>query len=76
MNNLEDLVGGHIWVAVLLFWGGTWHILVPPFGWVKNRFLFSADGILSYSLFGIALCWRFVPLRPLSLNFIGVPLAQ
>ncbi|MEL6491246.1 MAG: chlorophyll a/b binding light-harvesting protein [Cyanobacteria bacterium J06621_3] len=62
VNNLEDVIGGHVWIGVLLIGGGIWHILV------NAKIIFpirlNADAILSYSLGSLAfmafVSWAFV----------------
>ena len=50
VNNLEDVVGGHIWVGFLEIFGGLWHIYTKPWGWVRRAFVWSGEAYLSYSL--------------------------
>jgi len=55
VNNMEDIVGGHIWVGVLCLVGGFWHIFTKPFAWARRAFVWSGEAYLSYSLAAISL---------------------
>lgn len=55
VDSLEKIIGGHIWIALMLIVGGIWHIITTPFPFVKQRLRMNGEAILSYSLAGIAL---------------------
>jgi photosystem II CP43 chlorophyll apoprotein len=55
VNNMEDVIGGHIWVGFICIAGGIWHILTKPFAWARRAFVWSGEAYLSYSLGALSL---------------------
>lgn len=72
VDNLEDVVGGHIWVSILCIGGGFWHISTQPFPWAKRLFVWSGEAYLSYSLGALALM-GFIATYFVSVNTLVYP---
>jgi len=55
VDNLEDVVGGHIWIGTILVFGGIFHTLTQPYAWARRAFVWSGEAYLSYSLAAVSL---------------------
>jgi len=55
VDNMEDVIGGHIWVGLICIAGGIWHILTKPFAWARRALVWSGEAYLSYSLAALSL---------------------
>ena len=61
VDDLEDIIGGHVWLGSICILGGIWHILTKPFAWARRALVWSGEAYLSYSLgalsaFGFIAC--------------------
>lgn len=54
VDNLEDIVGGHLWIGSICILGGFWHIATKPFAWARQALVYSGEAYLSYSLAAIS----------------------
>ena len=72
VDNLEDVVGGHIWIGAICVIGGIWHIRTQPFAWAKKLFVWSGEAYLSYSIGAVSLM-AFVAVLFASVNTLVFP---
>merc|ERR1711937_1048535 len=54
VDNIEDIIGGHIWIGTLEILGGIWHIFTKPWAWARRAFVWSGEAYLSYSLAAVS----------------------
>ncbi|MEL6494446.1 MAG: chlorophyll a/b binding light-harvesting protein [Cyanobacteria bacterium J06623_7] len=54
VDNLEDIIGGHLWIGSICILGGFWHIATKPFAWAQRSLVYSGEAYLSYSLGAIS----------------------
>jgi len=55
VDNMEDVIGGHIYIGTLCLFGGIWHIFTKPFSWARRAFVWSGEAYLSYSIASVSL---------------------
>lgn len=72
VDNLEDVVGGHIWIGAICLLGGIWHTRSTPFPWAKKLFVWSGEAYLSYSVGALSLM-AFVAVLFVSVNTLVFP---
>jgi photosystem II CP43 chlorophyll apoprotein len=56
INSLEDLVGGHYWLGLLLILGSLWHTQTKPFSIIVRGFTYSGEAYLFYRLAALSFC--------------------
>jgi photosystem II CP43 chlorophyll apoprotein len=57
VDDLEDIIGGPVWLGSICVLGGIWHILTKPFAWARRAFVWSGEAYLSYSLGALSVFW-------------------
>ena len=46
VDDLEDIIGGHVWLGSFCIFGEIWHILTKPFVWAQRVLVWSIEACL------------------------------